>query len=379
VIKPAAFYETLVANDFSFFTGVPDSLLADFCAFVSDHAPASQHVINANEGSAVALAAGYHLATGRAPVVYLQNSGIGNVVNPLLSLADPAVYRIPILFVVGWRGEPGVPDEPQHVTQGRVMGELLTAIGLEYSVIGADIEHMGALFLRIRGRMADTGRSHVLLVRRGAFAPYAPRPDGAPVRPGPTRSDAIRVVMGEMDSSDMLISTTGMSSREVFAYREEHGEGHHRDFLTVGSMGHCSQIAMGVAQHRPSRLVYCLDGDGAVLMHMGSLAIIGSRKPPNLRHIVINNGAHDSVGGQPTAGLEIDLCAVARACGYFSAESVDDLEQLSAAMRRLRAAAGPAMLEVRVASQAHTDAGRPTTTPIENKNAFMEALGHESG
>jgi phosphonopyruvate decarboxylase len=377
VIQPADFYEALRANGFTFFTGVPDSLLKDFCAYVNDHASPRNHVVNANEGCAVALAAGYHLATGQLPVVYLQNSGTGNVVNPLLSLVDPAVYRIPILFLVGWRGEPGVPDEPQHVTQGAVMETLLAALGLEFHVLDADNRDMHALVAEIRARMVETGTSQALLVRKGAFAPYESSRQSREGNLRPARPDAIRVVLDELDPSDVVVSTTGMTSREVFAHREEHGQEHDRDFLTVGSMGHCSQIALGIALHRPARRVYCLDGDGAVLMHMGSLALIGTQKPPNYRHVVINNGAHDSVGGQATVGLQVDLCAIARGCGYVLAESVDDLEALASAMRRLRDADGPTMLETRVASRASTDAGRPTSTPIENKTNFMNALSRE--
>jgi phosphonopyruvate decarboxylase len=376
VIQPADFYAALRTHGFTFFTGVPDSLLKDLCAFIADHVPVGKHVISANEGGAVAIAAGYHLATGRIPVVYLQNSGIGNVINPLLSLADPAVYRIPILFVIGWRGEPGVPDEPQHTTQGRVMPELLSAVGLGYDVIDSDTRNPEAIIDQTRGRMTETGRSHAFLVRKGAFAQYAsPKTEAEDLPFG--RSDAIRTLLGHLDPLDLLVATTGMTSREVFTYREERGEIHHADFLTVGSMGHCSQIALGLAQHQPSRRVFCLDGDGAVIMHMGSLAIIGTQRPHNFRHIVINNGAHDSVGGQPTAGSEIDLCAIARACGYTAAESVGELDAVAGALQRLRATDGPALLEIRVASRAHTDAGRPTTTPMQNKMEFMAGLGLE--
>jgi len=335
-----------------------------------------QHVVNANEGGAVALAAGYHLATGRLPVVYLQNSGTGNIVNPLLSLVDPAVYRIPILFVIGWRGEPGVADEPQHITQGRVMPALLDALGLEHDVVDADTD-VSMLLARVRHEMTDYGRCHALLVRKGAFSPYGLPPPGD--ARGATRSEAVTAILDALEPSDLVVSTTGMTSREVYAHRQERCEGHRRDFLTVGSMGHCSQIALGVAQHVPARDVYCLDGDGAVLMHMGSLAIIGTQAPPNLRHVVINNGAHDSVGGQPTAARVIDLCAVALGCRYRSAESVDGVDGLPEAMERLRAATGPAMLEVRVASRAYTDAGRPATSPVENKVDFMAELSYGGG
>jgi phosphonopyruvate decarboxylase len=372
MIQPADFYEALRSHGFSFFTGVPDSLLKDFCAFVSDRVAARDHVINANEGSAVALATGYHLATAEMPVVYLQNSGTGNIVNPLLSLADPAVYRIPILFVIGWRGEPGVADEPQHEAQGRVMPELLEILGMSYDVAGPDTGSIVELVARIRDRMTDTGAPHALLVRKGTFVPYASK--DSPENGAPTRADAIGVVLHQLGPTDIVVATTGMASREVFAYRSAQGQGHARDFLTVGSMGHCSQIALGVAQRRPGDDVYCLDGDGSMLMHMGSLAIIGTQRPSNLKHIVINNGSHDSVGGQPTAARELDLFQIALACGYRSGEAVNGVSELPEAVERLRASQGPAILEIRVASRAHTDAGRPTLPPIDNKIAFMAGL-----
>lgn len=376
MIEPAAFYDAMRRNDLAFFTGVPDSLLKHLCAFITDHVPAEDHVINANEGSAVALAAGYHLATGRTPVVYLQNSGTGNIINPLLSLADPAVYEIPILFIIGWRGEPGIPDEPQHLAQGRVMPELLDAIGLDHDVIDAGTNDYAEIIGRVCERMHSSRRSHALLIRKDTFAPYEPRGRRASAS-RLTRPEAVGLVLARLGADDLVVSTTGMISREVFAYREEGQEGHHRDFLTVGSMGHCSQIALGLAQHQPTRKVICLDGDGAVLMHMGNLAIIGTQRPHNLRHIVINNGAHDSVGGQPTAGSQIDLSAVALACGYAHAESVSSRDEANVALDRMRTEAGPSMLEIRVASNPHTDAGRPTTTPLENKLAFVKALVRE--
>lgn len=371
MIQPAAFYEALRGQGFTYFTGVPDSLLKDLCGFITDHAPENHHVIAANEGGAVALAAGHHLATGAMPVVYLQNSGTGNIVNPLLSLTDPAVYRIPILFVIGWRGEPGVADEPQHVTQGRVMPALLEAIGLDYDIVAADTDPTDVIG-RAHSRMVATGSSSALLVRKGTFSAYRTVRQLDDV--STTRTEAVEEILRHLGPTDVVVSTTGMTSREVFAFREKRGEGHTRDFLTVGAMGHCSQIALGVAQQRPQRQVVCLDGDGAAIMHMGAMAIIGTQKPTNLKHIIINNGAHDSVGGQPTAGHAVDLCGVARACGYQVAEMVDRIDDISAAVARLRHTDGPTMLEIRVGSRATTAAGRPTTTPLENKLEFMTGL-----
>jgi phosphonopyruvate decarboxylase len=375
VIEPAAFCETLRRHGMTFFTGVPDSLLKDLCAYVNDQTPAQNHVINANEGAAVALAAGYHLATGRIPVVYLQNSGFGNAINPLLSLADPSVYSIPILFIIGWRGEPGIPDEPQHIAQGHVMTELLRAVGLEYDILDADTHDFDELVGRAAKRMTDEGRCHALLVRRNTFAPYQDGPRDGGNLPL-TRATAIDLVLDHLKADDLIVSTTGMMSRELFQYREFHGQSHRRDFLTVGSMGHCSQIALGLAQHQPSRDVVCLDGDGSLIMHMGSLAIIGTQGPSNFTHIVINNAAHDSVGGQPTAASHIDLSSVARACGYRNVREARTADDVVVAMEALSATPGPRMLEIRVLSSPHTDAGRPRTAPVEDRIAFMKALGH---
>jgi phosphonopyruvate decarboxylase len=378
VIQPADFHAALLRHGFTYFTGVPDSLLKDLCAYISDHVPPADHVINANEGAAVALGAGYHLATGRVPVVYLQNSGTGNTINPLLSLADVGVYGIPMLLIIGWRGEPGVKDEPQHRTQGQVQERLMETIGVPYEIVDADSDPE-AVVGRAAEALAAEPRPRALLVRKGAFAPYvAAGADDAADRPPLTRALAIEAVLANLLDDDIVVSTTGMTSREVYDYRERHGQGHQRDFLTVGSMGHASQIALGVASQHPDRTVICLDGDGAALMHLGSMAIIGSQHPVNFRHILINNGAHDSVGGQPTAALRIDLAGIADACGYALSLRAETGDEIALALDRLRGTHGPTFLEVRTASSAHTDAGRPTTTPVENKTAFMEALTTEA-
>jgi len=376
VIESFEFHRELERNGLRFFTGVPDSLLKDLCAYITDHVLPQDHVINANEGAAVALAAGYHLATGNIGVVYMQNSGLGNAVNPLLSLADRGVYAVPMLLIIGWRGEPDVSDEPQHQVQGRRMTPMLEAMGVPYEVIGPDtsIADAAATVGRLAERARAEGRPVALVVRKGTFAPY---PEPPAKRRAFTRADAVACVLDALSPDDVVVSTTGMTSREVFAYRERRGQGHDRDFLTVGSMGHASQIALGLTG--AGRPVVCLDGDGALIMHMGSLAIIGSQQPANLWHVVINNAAHDSVGGQPTAAGKIDLSAIARACGYQSADTVSRAEEAAAAVRRLRGEPGPGFLEIRVDSQPHTDAGRPTTAPHGNKAALMRALGSDRG
>lgn len=372
----ASFYRTLEETGVTFFTGVPDSLLKDICAYITDHTKVSSHVITANEGAAIALATGFHLASGTLSLVYLQNSGLGNLVNPLTSLTDPEVYGIPMLLLIGWRGQPGVPDEPQHRKQGRITPSMLDALEIPY-VIVPDEDAAAEEAVRAGVERARRGSGpFALLVRKGTFQPYKLQPRNAPEFPL-RREEAIQLVLGTLNNEDVVVSTTGMASREVFEYRAAKAQGHGRDFLTVGCMGHASQIAMGIATARPERHVYCLDGDGAMLMHMGSLAVIGASGAENFRHIVVNNGAHDSVGGQPTVGLSIALPAIARSCNYVWSRSVSDPSEIANALQEMRTVKGPTLLEIRVKKGARKDLGRPTTTPLENKEAFMRNLGVE--
>ena len=367
-------FEQIRAEGVRFFTGVPDSLLKDFCAWVTDHSSDDEHVITANEGNAVALAMGHYLGTGEPALVYLQNSGVGNTVNPLLSLADPEVYGIPMLMMIGWRGEPGVKDEPQHVKQGRVMTNLLDAMEIPWYVLDADTPDSAAVIREAAGTMRDEQMPVALLVRKGAFEKYKLRKE-VKTDFRMDREAAVKCVVDLLGPSDAVISTTGKTSRELYEYRGERGEGHGHDFLTVGGMGHTASIAMGVARGQPDRRVVCLDGDGSVLMHMGALAIIGQSELSNLIHVVINNGAHDSVGGQPTAGFSVDFPAVARACGYREAVVVDQPEDVQREFERLTQTGGPALLEIRTNKGARDDLGRPKTTPAENRDALMGVLG----
>ncbi len=386
MIKPSVFYDLLVKGGADFFSGVPDSLLKFFCAYVTDHAPEDRHIIAANEGAAVALASGYYFATGRIPLVYMQNSGIGNAVNPLLSLADPDVYSVPVLLVVGWRGEPGVRDEPQHVKQGKVTCALFDAMQIPYAVLTDDEAALPAQLETAFAHMRERSAPYALIVRKGTFDRYDLVRDRAAVFEM-RREQAIEKIMLAAPENAAFVSTTGMISRELYELREKHGMEHCRDFLTVGSMGHASQIALAVAMqggaHGKKRPVFCLDGDGASLMHMGSMAVTGTRRPSNFCHFVLNNGAHDSVGGQPTVGLEIDLPAVARACGYQAVFSVSTAAELDGALAGIcaDAASGGGRLtfvEVKVCKGARGDLGRPKSSPEENKRAFMEFLKRQN-
>jgi phosphonopyruvate decarboxylase len=372
MIRPEFFYSELQKRGVNFFTGVPDSLLKNFCSYVSAATPPDSHITAVNEGAALALAAGFHLATGAVPLVYMQNSGIGNAVNPLLSLCDADVYRIPALLLIGWRGEPDIHDEPQHITQGQLTLPLLETLGVIYLVL-EDGEARASRQLDMAFSILNRGgHPFALVVRKGTFASFSPQPDALPeASPPMSREAAIEEIMLASPHS-LFFSTTGMASRELYELREKHGMGHERDFLTVGSMGHASSLALGAALAHPSVPVTCLDGDGAALMHLGALATIGTRRPRNLRHIVLNNGAHDSVGGQPTVALDIDLSAIARACGYRRVHRADSRKYL----RRLLAAPQYecTFIEVRVAKGARPDLGRPASSPIENKKLFMSAF-----
>jgi phosphonopyruvate decarboxylase len=373
VLKPKDLFEVLKANDISFFCGVPDSLLKDFCSYVTDKASPNKHIITANEGSSIALASGYYLATKKSALVYMQNSGLGNAINPLVSLADPEVYSIPILLMIGWRGEPGKKDEPQHLKQGRVMLRLLDALEIPYEVIDNSIEDAKKSIEKACKVMREKSCPYVLIIRKGTFESYILK-NKVETRYPLNREQAIKIIIDHLNPEDIIVSTTGKSSREIFEYREALNQGHKNDFLTVGSMGHCSQIALGIALKKPSKQVYCLDGDGSIIMHMGGLAIIGTEAPENFKHIIINNGAHDSVGGQATVGFKIDFKNIAKACGYKLTLGAETPEDIKIAMNTLKQKKGPSLLEIRVNKGARKDLGRPTTTPIENKNSLINLL-----
>lgn len=370
MISPQAFVEALSGAGVSYFSGVPDSLLKSFCAYIGEAVPDQNHVIATNEGSAVALALGYYLATGKLPLVYMQNSGLGNTINPLVSLADPAVYCAPMLLLIGWRGEPGTRDEPQHVQQGEITLPLLEVLGIPYTVINGS----GQEIPRLMSEAADSARSrggpHALVVRKGSFSKYEISSPNT-TSYGWAREAAIGHIVDNLDDRDVVVATTGMASRELYEYRDRLRQGHERDFLTVGGMGHASQIALGLASQKPDRRIVCIDGDGAALMHLGAMAINGMSGLNNFRHIIINNGVHDSVGAQPTVGLDVDLVKVAQACAYSNAKRCDSDADIDRALSEMLNAPGPGFLEIAVDPGHRSDLSRPTSTPQENKQAFM--------
>lgn len=372
MIKPEYFIEKLRENGIDCFAGVPDSLLKNMCAYITDHFDAAHNIIAANEGAAVGLAAGHYLATGQPACVYMQNSGEGNIINPLASLTDQEVYNIPVLLLIGWRGRPGVHDEPQHVKQGKVTTGLLNVMGINYEVLAKEEDKAETQILKALKALQNK-EVFALVIEKDTFEDY--KLQNIEVNDLTMhREEAIQTVAAALDEKDCIVSTTGMISRELFEYRAAMNQGHERDFLTVGSMGHASQIALGIALAQPERRVWCFDGDGAAIMHMGSMAIVANKAPKNYVHVVFNNGAHDSVGGQPTVGLKIDLPAVAKAVGYKATYTVDSKDALNVILNEAKNLEGPVLIEIKVKKGNRKDLGRPTTTPIQNKEALMAFL-----
>ena len=372
MIRPEFFIEALREKGIDCFAGVPDSLLKNICAYITDHFDAAHNIIAANEGAAVGLAAGHYLATGQPACVYMQNSGEGNIINPLASLTDQEVYNIPVLLLIGWRGRPGVHDEPQHVKQGKVTTGLLNVMGVNYEVLSKEEEKAAKQIEKAAKALANK-EVFALVIEKDTFEDY--KLQSVEVNDlTMSREEAIQTVAAALGEKDCIVSTTGMISRELFEYRAAMNQGHERDFLTVGSMGHASQIALGIAMAKTDRKVWCFDGDGSTIMHMGSMAIVANEAPQNYVHAVFNNGAHDSVGGQPTVGLKIDLPRVARAVGYPHTYSVSTKEDLMDVLNEVKKCNDLSLIEIKVKKGNRKDLGRPTTTPIQNKDALMAFL-----
>lgn len=357
-----------------FYTGVPDSLLKPLCNYLMDAygIDPKHHVIAANEGNCTALAAGYHMATGKIPVVYMQNSGQGNCINPIASLLHEKVYAIPSIFVIGWRGEPGTKDEPQHIYQGEITLRLLEDMNIAYMIIDETTPkgEVAARMEQYRSLLSE-GKCIAFVVKKGAlsFNGSVKYENSYSL----LREEIVEMIV-KAAGKDPIVSTTGKASRELYEIRDRMKQGHQYDFLTVGSMGHSSSIALGLAAQKPETKIWCVDGDGAALMHMGAMAVIGSEKPANLVHICINNQAHETVGGLPTVARDIDFTGIAKACGYPVVSCALDKETFLEALEQARQTDCLTFIEVRCGIGAREDLGRPKTTARENKEGFMEYL-----
>ncbi len=370
-MKAEQFVRALNAD---FFTGVPDSQLKALCDYLMNTygIDPNHHIIAANEGNCTAIAAGYHLATSKVPVIYMQNSGEGNIINPVASLLNEKVYAIPAIFVIGWRGEPGIHDEPQHIFQGEITLRLLDDLGIEHMVVDTDTTEQNLLEKMEEFKpILKSGKNVAFVIRKGALSydqKVTYQNDNHM-----SREEIIRHIV-HASSDDPVICTTGKASRELFEIREALHQGHQRDFLTVGSMGHSSSIALGIAIHQPGRKIWCIDGDGAALMHLGAMAVIGATGPKNMVHILINNSAHETVGGMPTVCGQIDIPALALACGYPKVYSASSFQELDEVLDKAKASEELCFLEVKCSIGARADLGRPTTSALENKQAFMHFL-----
>lgn len=368
MIDTKKFYDFLISEKIDMFAGVPDSLLANFCACIKENTPKSNNIITANEGNAVAICAGYYLSTGKLGVVYMQNSGQGNAVNPLLSLADEDVYSIPMLLIIGWRGEPGKHDEPQHVKQGKVTLSLLDAMGIKYAVLEDNYEEQLTYAIEY---MKTYKRPYALVVRKGLFSTYTISKEVSDCQL--TREDALKIIIDNLTEDDIVVSTTGKTSREIFEIREVNGQGHSNDFLTVGSMGHTASIAYGVAVGTDKN-VWCIDGDGSFIMHMGSIAVIGANIPKNFKYILNDNNAHESVGGQPTCSKSLNIPEILKGCGFKEVIVANTEQDIICGIQKLKEC-GKVALVLHTKQGSRDNLGRPTTTPIENKLSLMKKLG----
>lgn len=355
-----------------FYTGIPDSQLKNLCNYLMNTygIDPHHHVIAANEGNCVALAAGYHLATNNVPVVYMQNSGEGNIINPVASLLSDKVYAIPMIFIIGWRGEPGIYDEPQHIYQGEVTLKLLKDMNIHTFIISKETtdDEVIAAMAEFHSFLKD-GKNVAFVIRKGAldYEKEVQYKNQNRI----TREDVIRHIVN-VSGEEPIISTTGKASRELFEIRVANGQSHKYDFLTVGSMGHSSSIALGIAVSKPNTRVWCIDGDGAALMHMGAMAVIGANAPNNMIHVIINNASHETVGGMPTVADKIDFVAIAKACGYSNAVNVNNINDLDRELETAKFRNELSLIEVKCSIGARENLGRPTTTTLENKQDFME-------
>ncbi|MDC1050732.1 phosphonopyruvate decarboxylase [Candidatus Marinimicrobia bacterium] len=373
-INPKDFCNALQDNEIDFFAGVPDSLLKEFCIYLDKSIKKDQHIITANEGNAIALAAGYHLGTGKIPLVYMQNSGLGNAINPLLSLCDKEVYSIPMILLIGWRGEPGLKDEPQHKKQGKVQLALLDSMEIDYFIVDKEASNINEIVSKAATTSKKENKPFVLLIKKNTFSKNQEAGINVNKLELMNREDVLEILINSLPENIIIVSTTGKTSRELFEIREKLDSNHSRDFLTVGSMGHCSSIALGIALSNSDKKIICIDGDGALLMHLGSLSSIAAQKPKNFYHILINNEVHESVGGQETAIKHIDILSIINANHYNIVNTVSSRSELLKSIGNFIDKSGPNFLEIKVKPGSRKDLGRPNISPINNKLDFMKYI-----
>jgi len=364
-------------HNFTFFSGVPDSTFKAWMTYLDENnGKGLNNIIACNECEAVAIASGYHLATKNIGVVYMQNSGFGKTINPITSLADSEVYSIPMLLMIGWRGEPGKKDEPQHKKMGRVTLPLLEALEIPYSFLPETISEFELLLQKISIFFKENKKPYALIVKKKVIEPFSSSKRKETIYEM-TREEALKIIIDSFNGDEIIVSTTGKTSRELFELRIARGE-NPRDFYTVGSMGCTSSIALGIALNSKKKIIV-IDGDGALIMQLGALTTIGHYHPENLYHILIDNNAHESTGGQPTVSDTVNFKEISLGSGYKSVYIANSREDLKIALGKMfdakkKEEKGPSMLIIKVKKGSREDLGRPTTTPIQNKEFFMNSL-----
>lgn len=374
MIDPSFFYQSLKKNGISFFTGVPDSLLKEMLTCIFDKSDAKSHIIAANEGNALAIAAGYYLSSGKIPLVYLQNSGLGNIINPLTSLVNHEVSAIPSLLLIGWRGREGEKDEPQHKKIGGITLEILKLLNIKYYIINSDTRDMESIVAEAHQLSIGTKSPVALVISKGTFSPYSVSNGDVEKENNMSREEAIETILNTINKDDVIISTTGKTSRELYELRKFRGESNDQDFLNIGSMGHTSSIAMGVCINTKKR-VFCFDGDGSLLMHLGAITIIGNHPAPKrLTHIIFNNSSHESVGGQPTIAGKINIVNLALSANYKNAKKLNSKEELIKTLTEYEHLEGPCLIEIMIRKGSRKDLGRPNTSPEERSLKFQEYI-----
>jgi len=366
----------LKRSNVEFITGVPDTLLNDFCLSVDDQWPQEHHIIAANEGNAVGLAAGYHLASNSVPLVYMQNSGIGNTLNPLVSLTNKDVYGIPMILLIGWRGDPSINDWPQHKKQGELTTVLLDDLDIPYKIPEDDLGDVVASFDWAIKTAKENSSPVAIIAKKGIFE-RGEKEDAStlPSIYNLTRETAMECIIDSIPEDSICVATTGRAARELHALRDFKKMGHDRDFLNVGAMGHASSIATGIAISKKDNLVVCFDGDAGAIMHLGSFTTSGLIKQNNLLHIVLNNGAHESVGGQPSAGFNSNLTGIAKNSGYNTIDSpVKTKEELEDAVKKALKNSGPNFIEVFIRKGMRSEMPKLIVDHKALKNSLMSSL-----
>jgi phosphonopyruvate decarboxylase len=379
MINAKEFYQEFKNNNLDFFTGVPDSLLGPLCSFLYNNCNEKEHLIAANEGTACANAIGYHMATNKIPVVYMQNSGLGNAYNPLVSLCNEKILSIPMLLLIGWRAEikpdnQQQQDEPQHQQQGLITTTTLESMEIEFDILDQNSNYQDIIKKTVN-KINSSQAPKALLVRKNTFSPCSLERNQENI--DLSREQAIKIISKNLQDNIPIIATTGKSSRELFEVRENNKQDHQRDFLTVGGMGHASQIALGIAMFKPKNKVCCIDGDGAFLMHMGGAGKLA--QCPNFIHVLIVNQSHDSVGGLPTSQESINFKQLAQACGYKHIAELANAQKLEQTVQEYSKTTGSSIIIVQTNRKSRKDLGRPSISPINNKIQFMNFLKNISG